>query len=87
VTPRHPDTDRLAALLREVIDDWIAERKRNGFEGWTDSMMRSRDALREVAAGLSLPAEPEAPDLHPDAVYGREWMARLATPPTEDTPG
>jgi hypothetical protein len=56
VTPRHPDTDRLAAIVRAADPDCFTQ---SGIV-----------AARLLAAGLRLPAEPEAPDPYCYRAFG-----------------
>jgi hypothetical protein len=81
VTPRHPDTDRLAAIVRAADPDCFTQ---SGIV-----------AARLLAAGLRLPAEPGAPDRviapHADTSckthHGPPWPCAASQPvPTPEPP-
>jgi hypothetical protein len=72
-------------MLREVVDEWIAERGSNGFTSWTDSMLRARAALAEAAppsdqlAGYwerrARDAEARIPAAPPSGALDSAWAA------------
>ncbi len=73
----------LRALLREVVDDWMAERARNGFTSWTDSMMRARAALAAAEAAPLSETDPALRALH---VLCPECQAAITVPAAEAAP-